>query len=188
MANLNKILLIGNLTRDPQLSYLPSQTPVVEFGLATNRKWTAQDGAQREETCFVDCRCYGRQAETLNKYVRKGQPLFVEGRLQLDTWEDQATGQRRSRLKVVADNVQFLGGAGGRPSESPAGGARGPGDDGGSPGRGRGGPAPRGEPEPGRQDARPPSGDFGKSDDVGRSQDDAPAPGPDGGGEDDVPF
>lgn len=108
MANLNKILLIGNLTRDPQLSYLPSQTPVVEFGLATNRKWTAQDGAQREETCFVDCRCYGRQAETLNKYVRKGQPLFVEGRLQLDTWTSQE-GQRRSKHRVFVETFQFLG-------------------------------------------------------------------------------
>ena len=108
MANLNKVLLIGNLTRDPQLTYLPSQTPVVEFGLAMNRRWTAQDGAKREETCFVDCRCYGRQAETLNKYVRKGQPLFVEGRLQLDTWTS-TEGQRRSKHRVIVETFQFLG-------------------------------------------------------------------------------
>ena len=109
MANLNKVLLIGNLTRDPQLTYLPSQTPVVEFGLATNRKWTDKtSGEQREDTCFVDCRCYGRQAETINKYVRKGNPLFVEGRLQLDTWTSQE-GQRRSKHRVVVETFQFLG-------------------------------------------------------------------------------
>ena len=109
MANLNKILLIGNLTRDPQLSYLPSQTPVVEFGLATNRKWTDKaSGEQREDTCFVDCRCYGRSAETLNKYMRKGNQLFVEGRLQLDSWTTQ-DGQRRSKHRVFVENFQFLG-------------------------------------------------------------------------------
>ena len=109
MANLNKVLLIGNLTRDPQLTYLPSQTPVVEFGLATNRKWTDKtSGEQREDTCFVDCRCYGRQAETINKYVRKGNPLFVEGRLQLDTWTSQE-GQRRSKHRVTVETFQFLG-------------------------------------------------------------------------------
>ncbi|NIA06055.1 MAG: single-stranded DNA-binding protein [Actinobacteria bacterium] len=108
MANLNKVLLIGNLTRDPQLTYLPSQTPVTEFGLAINRRWTSQDGTKRDETCFVDCRCYGRQAETLNKYVRKGNPLFVEGRLQLDTWTSQE-GQRRSKHRVIVETFQFLG-------------------------------------------------------------------------------
>ena len=109
MANLNKVLMIGNLTRDPQLTYLPSQTPVVEFGLATNHKWTDKaSGEQREETCFVDCRCYGRRAETLNKYVRKGQPLFIEGRLQLDTWTSQE-GQRRSKHRVWVESFQFLG-------------------------------------------------------------------------------
>ena len=110
MANLNKVLLIGNLTRDPQLTYLPSQTPVVEFGLATNRKWTDKaTGEQREETCFVDCRCYGRQAETVNKFLRKGRPVFIEGRLQLDTWTSQE-GQRRSKHRVFVESFQFLGG------------------------------------------------------------------------------
>ena len=108
MANLNKVLLIGNLTRDPQLTFLPSQTPVVEFGLAMNRRWTSQDGTKRDETCFEDCRCYGRQAETLNKYMRKGQPLFIEGRLQLDTWTSQE-GQRRSKHRVIVEGFQFLG-------------------------------------------------------------------------------
>lgn len=120
MANLNKVLLIGNLTRDPQLSYLPSQTPVVEFGLATNRKWTDKaTGEQREETCFVDCRCYGRQAETINKYLRKGRPVFVEGRLQLDTWTSQ-DGQRRSKHRVFVESFQFLGSPGGAAQGTPA--------------------------------------------------------------------
>ena len=109
MANLNKIMMIGNLTRDPQLSYLPSQTPVVDFGLATNRKWTDKaTGEQRDETCFVDCRCYGRQAETINKFLRKGHPVFIEGRLQLDTWTS-AEGQRRSKHRVFVQSFQFLG-------------------------------------------------------------------------------
>ncbi len=109
MANLNKIMMIGNLTRDPQLSYLPSQTPVVEFGLATNRKWTDKaTGEQRDETCFVDCRCYGRQAETINKYMRKGNPIFIEGRLQLDTWK-AGDGVNRSKHRVFVQSFQFLG-------------------------------------------------------------------------------
>ena len=110
MANLNKVMMIGNLTRDPQLSYLPSQTPVVEFGLATNHKWTDKaTGEQREETCFVDCRCYGRQAETINKFLRKGRSVFIEGRLQLDTWTTPE-GQRRSKHRVFVQSFQFLGG------------------------------------------------------------------------------
>lgn len=109
MANVNKLIMIGNLTRDPQLSYLPSQTPVVEFGLATNRRWTAQDGSQREDVCFIDCRCYGKSAETLNKYVRKGQQLYIEGRLQLDSWTTQ-DGQKRSKHRVFVESFQFLGG------------------------------------------------------------------------------
>jgi len=106
--NLNKLMMIGNLTRDPALTFLPSQTPVVEFGLATNRKWTDKaSGEQREEACFVDCRCYGKQAETLNKYLHKGDPVFIEGRLQLDTWEKD--GQRRSKHRVFVESFQFLG-------------------------------------------------------------------------------
>ena len=109
MANLNKIMMIGNLTKDPQLSYLPSQTPVVEFGLATNRKWTDKaTGEQKEEVCFVDCRCYGRQAETINKYMRKGNQIFIEGRLQFDTWTSPE-GQRRSKHRVSVQFFQFLG-------------------------------------------------------------------------------
>jgi single-strand DNA-binding protein len=110
MANFNKIFLIGNLTRDPQLSYLPSETPVVDFGLAVNRRWTGKDGTKKEETCFVDCRAFGRQAENINKYLSKGRPLFVEGRLSFDSWTAQ-DGSKRSKHRVTVENFQFLGGA-----------------------------------------------------------------------------
>ena len=119
MAAYNKILLIGNLTRDPQLSYTPSQTPVVDFGLATNRKWTGQDGTQREETCFVDCRSFGRQAETMNKYLTKGSPVFIEGRLTFDSWTAQ-DGSKRSKHRVTVETFQFLRGQGGQ-EERPSG-------------------------------------------------------------------
>ena len=111
MANYNKVMLMGNLTRDPQLSYTPSQTAVVDFGLAVNRKWKGQDGSQREETCFVDCTSFGRQAETINKYLSKGRPVFVEGRLTYDSWTGQ-DGTKRSKLKVTVENFQFLPGGG----------------------------------------------------------------------------
>ncbi len=110
MANFNKVLLIGNLTRDPQLSYLPSQTPVVEFGLAVNRRWRSNEGEDRQETCFVDCRAFGRLAENINKYMSKGRPLFVEGRLTFDSWTAQ-DGTKRSKHRVTVENFQFLGSA-----------------------------------------------------------------------------
>jgi single-strand DNA-binding protein len=109
MAGFNKVLLLGNLTRDPQLSYTPNQVAVADFGLATNRKWTGQDGAQREETCFVDCRAFGRLAENINKYMTKGRPIFIEGRLTFDSWTAQ-DGTRRSKHRVTVENFQFLPG------------------------------------------------------------------------------
>ncbi|MHC4114483.1 MAG: single-stranded DNA-binding protein [Planctomycetota bacterium] len=109
MANFNKVMLIGNLTRDPQLSYTPSQTAVTDFGLAVNRKWTGKDGSKKEETCFVDCTSFGKTAETINKYMVKGRPIFVEGRLSFSSWVGQ-DGSKRSRLKVIVENFQFLGG------------------------------------------------------------------------------
>jgi len=115
MAYYNKVILVGNLTRDPQLSYLPSQTPVVEFGLAVNRRWRGQNGEQREETCFVDCRCYGKQAETFNQYMSKGQTVLVEGRLQLDTWEGP-DGSKRSKHRVFVQNFQFMSPRGAAPA------------------------------------------------------------------------
>ena len=119
MANFNKIFLMGNLTRDPQLSYLPSQTAVVEFGLAVNRRWRGKDGSDREETCFVDCRAFGRLAENINKYLSKGRPLFVEGRLTFDSWT-ASDGTKRSRHRVTVESFQFLGARGGERSPGPA--------------------------------------------------------------------
>jgi len=112
MANYNRVILAGNLTRDPQLSMLPSNTPVCEFGMAINRKWKSQTGEMREDTCFVDLAAYGRRAETLNQYMSKGRPLLVEGRLQYRQWEAK-DGGKRSKLTVVVENFQFLGGGGG---------------------------------------------------------------------------
>ena len=109
MANYNKIFLMGNLTRDPQLSYLPSQTAVVDFGIATNRQWTSSEGTQRQETCFVDCRAFGRMAENINKYLNKGRPVFIEGRLTFDSWTAQ-DGSKRSKHRVTVENFQFLPG------------------------------------------------------------------------------
>jgi single-strand DNA-binding protein len=116
MAGFNKVLLMGNLTRDPQLSYTPSQTAVVDFGLATNRRWTGQDGTQRQETCFVDCRAFGRQAENINKYLTKGRLVFVEGRLTFDSWTAQ-DGTKRSKHRVTVVNFQFLPGTAGSGAE-----------------------------------------------------------------------
>jgi len=109
MANFNKVLLMGNLTREPQLSYTPNQTAVVDFGLAVNRKWTSRDGEKKDETCFVDCRAFGRTAENINKYMSKGRPLFVEGRLTFDSWTSQ-DGTKRSKHRVTVENFQFLPG------------------------------------------------------------------------------
>ncbi len=111
MANYNKVILAGNLTRDPQLSYLPSSTPVVEFGMAINRYWTGQDGQRRDETCFIDMRAYGKQAETISQYMSKGRAMLVEGRLQFQQWVAQ-DGTKRSKHIVVVENFQFLGNAG----------------------------------------------------------------------------
>ena len=112
MANLNKVFLMGNLTRDPELRYTPSGTGVCEFGVAVNRTWTTPDGEKRDETCFVDCQMWGRRGEVIAEYLRKGRPIFVEGRLKFDQWEGR-DGQKRSKLRVVAENFEFLGGRGG---------------------------------------------------------------------------
>lgn len=113
MSNFNKVLLMGNLTRDPQLTYLPSQTAVVDFGLAVNRRWKSKEGEDKDETCFVDCRMFGRRAEVINKYCKKGNPLFIEGRLTFDSWTAQ-DGTKRSKLRVTVENFEFLGGASGQ--------------------------------------------------------------------------
>jgi single-strand DNA-binding protein len=127
MASLNKVFLIGNLTRDPELRVTPKGTAICQFGLAVNRQYKDDTGATRDETTFVDIEAWGKQGELVAKYLTKGSPAFVEGRLRLDQWEDKTSGQKRSRLKIVLDNVQFLGrpggGGGGQPAAAPAGAA-----------------------------------------------------------------
>jgi single-strand DNA-binding protein len=110
MASFNKVLLMGNLTRDPQLKYLPSQTAVAEFGIACNRKFKGPQGEDREDVLFVDVAAFGKQAEVINQYFTKGKPIFIEGRLKLDQWEDKQGGGKRSKLTVVLEGFQFIGG------------------------------------------------------------------------------
>ena len=107
--NYNKIVLGGNLTREPSLSYTPSQTAVVDFGMAINRKWKSKGGENKSEVCFVDCVAFGKTAENINKYVEKGDPFFIEGRLTFDSWTAQ-DGTKRSKHKVVVESFQFIGG------------------------------------------------------------------------------
>ena len=125
MANFNKVILMGNLTRDPQLRYLPSQQAVADFGIAVNRKWRTPDGQDREEVMFVDCSAWGKQAELINQYFQKGKPIFIEGRLKLDSWEDKQGGGKRSKHTVVIENFQFVGGRDGGGPGAPAGGGGG---------------------------------------------------------------
>ncbi|NLF19299.1 MAG: single-stranded DNA-binding protein [Lentisphaerae bacterium] len=109
MAALNKVILLGHLTRDPELRRTPQGTSVCVLGLAVNRRLTTASGESREETCFVDIDVWGRQAESCAQYLRKGSAALVDGSLRLDQWDDRETGKRRSRLKVMADRVQFIG-------------------------------------------------------------------------------
>lgn len=109
MPALNKVILLGHLTRDPELRRTPQGTAVCVLGLAVNRRLTTASGESREETCFVDIDVWGRQAESCAQYLRKGSPALVDGSLRLDQWDDRETGKRRSRLKVFADRVQFIG-------------------------------------------------------------------------------
>jgi single-strand DNA-binding protein len=109
MANLNKVLLIGRLTRDPELRYTPAGVAVTEFGLAVNRNYTMPNGEKREETCFVDINVWGKRGETAKEFLKKGRQVFIEGRLDFRSWEAQ-DGQKRSKLRVVADAFQFLDG------------------------------------------------------------------------------
>lgn len=137
MANLNKVMLIGNLTRDPELRVTPKGTAICQFSLAVNRKFKDESGGEREEVTYVDIEAWGKSGENIAKYCTKGRPLFVEGRLRLDQWEDKTTKEKRSRMKVVCDNFQFLG-TGRAEGGAPAGG-----EGGGEP-RAYSSPAPRG--------------------------------------------
>lgn len=159
MANYNKVILVGNLTRDPQLTYLPSQMAVVDFGLAINRTWMGQNNQKKEEVCFIDCKAFGKQAETINQYMKKGRQILVEGHLRFEQWQAQ-DGSKRSKHTVTVDSFQFLG--------------PGPGAEGGAPGTRPPMRAPQGQ--------MPPA-DEGPAPDVGPS-DGAPEP----GSGDDIPF
>ncbi|MEK6676589.1 MAG: single-stranded DNA-binding protein [Planctomycetota bacterium] len=120
MASYNRVILVGNLTRDPQLSYTQSNMAVCKFGLAINHKWKDREGASKEEVCFVDCTVFGRAGETFNQYMTKGRPVLVEGRLHLNQWTT-AEGEKRSKHEIVVENFTFLGGGrGGTESEGDA--------------------------------------------------------------------
>ncbi len=155
MANLNKVMLIGNLTRDPELRYTPSGKAVTDISLAINRMWVNDQGQKQEDTTFVDVTLWGRQAELAQQYLGKGRGVYIEGRLQMDTWDDKETGKKRSRLKVVGETMQFLpdgrGGAGG----------------GGGGGQARsGGAAPQNHDSPPRGGSAAPAEDFQEEDDI----------------------
>jgi single-strand DNA-binding protein len=117
MANFNKVILAGNLTRDPELRYTPKGLAIAKIGMAINRNWTSESGEKKEEVTFVDVDAFGRQAETLAQYMKKGSPILIEGRLKLDQWDDKQSGQKRSKLGVIVENFQFLG-TGNRGGES----------------------------------------------------------------------
>lgn len=160
MANLNRVFLIGNLTRDPELRYTPSGAAVAVFGLATNHRWRDKSsGEMREEATFVDVEVWGKQAEIAGQYLAKGRPVFIEGRLRLDQWDDKGTGQKRSRLKVVGERFQFLGSRGGAA-------------------------APEGAAAPPARQGRP------SAPPAGRGREEAEAPPDEGfqGGDEDIPF
>lgn len=117
MPSYNKTILMGHLTRDPQLKYLPSQMAVTEFGLAVNHKYRTKSGEDREDVCFIDCAAFGKTGEVINEHFQKGKPILIEGRLKYDTWEDKQGGGKRSKHSVMVESFQFIGGA--REGEQP---------------------------------------------------------------------
>ncbi|MFA5794988.1 MAG: single-stranded DNA-binding protein [Candidatus Brocadiia bacterium] len=125
MAYLNKVFLMGNLTRDPELSYTPSGVPICKFGMAVNRKYTTKQGEQKEEVLFIDINVWKKQAENCAQYLKKGSQALIEGSLQLDSWQSK-TGEKRSKIKVQAQTVKFMGGGSGARSETGAGPAKEP--------------------------------------------------------------
>lgn len=126
MPNLNKVMLMGNLTRDPEIKYTPKGTAIANFGIAVNRTFTTADGGEkREEVTFIDLEAFGRTAEIIGEYFKKGRPIYVEGRLKLDSWDDKQTGKKMSKLRVVVESFEFLGGREGGGEGGGGGGARG---------------------------------------------------------------
>ena len=125
MPNLNKVMLMGNLTRDPEIKYTPKGMAIAHFGIAVNRVWSNEAGEKQEEVTFIDIEMFGRKAEVVGEYFKKGKPIYVEGRLKLDSWDDKTSGQKKSKLKVVGETFEFLGsregggggGSGGEASE-----------------------------------------------------------------------
>ena len=127
MPNLNKVMLMGNLTRDPEIKYTPKGMAIAHFGIAVNRVWSNEAGEKQEEVTFIDIEMFGRKAEVVGEYFKKGKPIYVEGRLKLDSWDDKTSGQKKSKLKVVGETFEFLGsreggGGGGSGGESSEGG------------------------------------------------------------------
>ena len=110
MASFNKVILLGNLTRDPEVRYTPKGSAVCDLGIAVNRVYTTDSGERREEVTYVDVVLWARLAEIAGEYLKKGRPVFIEGRLQMDTWDDKQTGQKRTKLRVVGESMQLLGG------------------------------------------------------------------------------
>jgi single-strand DNA-binding protein len=143
MASFNKVILLGNLTRDPEVRYTPKGTAVTELGMAVNRVYTAENGEKREETTFVDVTLWGRTAEIAGEYLKKGRPVFIEGRLQLDTWDDKTSGQKRSKLKVVGEGLQLIGS---RPTGGGGGGGGGEEEGAGAPRASKSAPPPKAAP------------------------------------------
>ena len=119
MASFNKVILMGNLTRDPELRYTPKGTAIARIGLAVNRVWRTESGEQKEEVTFVDIDAFGKSAETISQYMKKGSPILVEGRLRLHTWEDKQTNQKQSKLRVDLETFKFVGPAQGREGGAP---------------------------------------------------------------------
>ena len=171
-SSVNKVFLLGNLTRDPELRYTPNGSAVADLGIAVNRSYTTKDGERREEVTFVDVTVWNRTAENCCQYLKKGRPVHIEGFLKLDTWDDKTSGEKRSKLKVEADNVQFLGSARDEPGGNP------------SPARDDEALAPRRSSAPPSNGASGPArGSAGPSSPARR-----PAPAPDPEADDDIPF
>ncbi|MES2709877.1 MAG: single-stranded DNA-binding protein [Verrucomicrobiota bacterium] len=187
MASLNKVMIIGNLTRDPELRYTPKGMAVTDISLAVNRTYSTAEGERREEVTFLDVTYWGKQAEVLAQYMKKGRPLYVEGRLRLDSWDDKETGKKQSRLKITGEEFQFLGsreGGGGGEGNYEGGNQRSSGGSGGNYGGGGGGNTGGGgggysQNRP-AQSQRPPQQSSGGG--GGGDYEDAPPPRSTGGG------